>query len=88
MIGWGNLNGIISSNVYRGQDAPNFYLGHGVVLGYLTICLFLGSVIQTVLLRIENRKRRNGERDMWTQGLNTEQIELLGDRRPDFIYTT
>ncbi|KAJ5290761.1 hypothetical protein N7478_000012 [Penicillium angulare] len=88
MIGWGNLNGIVASNIYRAQDSPNFYLGHGVVLGYLTVCLFLGSVLQTVLLRIENRKRRSGERDVWIHGLNSEQIELLGDKQPGFIYTT
>jgi hypothetical protein len=88
MIGWGNLNGIVSSNIYRGQDAPNFYLGHGVVLGYLTVCLFFGSILQTVLLRIENRKRLSGQRDVRVQGLNSRQIELLGDMRPDFIYTT
>jgi hypothetical protein len=88
MIGWGNLNGIVASNVYRAQDAPKFYPGHGVVLGYLTICLFLGSILQMILLRIENRKRRNGDRDVWVQGLNPEEIRLLGDKRPDFIYTT
>lgn len=88
MIGWGNLNGIVASNIYRGEDAPNFYLGHGVVLGYLTICLFCGSFLQTILLRVENRKRRSGERDVWVQGLDSEQVAMLGDKRPDFIYTT
>ncbi|KAJ5088902.1 hypothetical protein N7456_012518 [Penicillium angulare] len=88
MIGWGNLNGIVSANVYRGTDAPNFYLGHGVVLGYLTVCLLFGSFLQTILLRVENRKRRNGSRDSWLHGLSPEQINLLGDQRPDFIYVT
>ncbi|KAL3440043.1 major facilitator superfamily domain-containing protein [Aspergillus insuetus] len=88
MIGWCNLNGIVSSTIYRGQNAPNFYLGHGVVLGYLTVCLFFSSILQTVLLRIENRKRLSGQRDVWMQGLDSWQIELLGDMRPDFIYTT
>ena len=88
MIGWGNLNGIVASNVYRGRDAPKYYLGHSVVLGYLTICIFFGSILQTVLLRIENRKRRNGHRDHLINELSDEQIRQMGDRRPDFIYTT
>lgn len=88
MIGWGNLNGIVSSNIYRGKDAPNFYPGHGTVLGYLTVFLLGGSILQTILLRIENRKRRRGERDYRIQGLTPSQIDLLGDQRPDFIYTT
>lgn len=88
MIGWGNLNGIVSSNIYRGEDSPNFYPGHGTVLAYLALFLLGGSILQTVLLRIENKKRRNGERDHRVDGLSAVQISELGDQRPDFIYTT
>lgn len=87
VIGWGNLNGVMSSNIYRGQDAPHYTLGHAVVLGYLTIGLLGGSVLNWFLLRAENRKRINGERDHWVQGLDEKQIEDLGDKRPDFLYT-
>ncbi|KAJ5372989.1 Major facilitator superfamily domain general substrate transporter [Penicillium concentricum] len=87
IIGWGNLNGIVSSNIYRAEDKPRYYPGHGVVLGYLVLFQFGGSVLQYILLRRENGKRRRGERDHWVQGLDQNQIELLGDKRPDFIYT-
>ncbi|KAJ5670806.1 uncharacterized protein N7477_006169 [Penicillium maclennaniae] len=87
IIGWGNLNGIVSSNIYRDQDAPRFYPGHGVVLAYLVLFLCGGSILQYFLLRRENRKRVRGDRDHWTEGLDQSQIELLGDKRPDFIYT-
>ncbi|KAF4766245.1 hypothetical protein HAV15_011032 [Penicillium sp. str.  len=87
IIGWGNLNGIVSSNIYREDDKPKYYPGHGVVLGYLVLFLFGGSVVQYLLLRRENGKRRRGERDHWIEGLDQNQIELLGDKRPDFIYT-
>lgn len=87
VIGWGNLNGVMSSNVYRQQDAPHYGLGHAIVLGYLTVGLFGGSVLNWLLLRRENRKRLNGERDHWVQGLGEQEIEALGDRRPDFLYT-
>ncbi|CAI7651710.1 unnamed protein product [Penicillium viridicatum] len=87
IIGWGNLNGIVSSNIYRDDDKPNYYPGHGVVLGYLVLFLFGGSVVQYFLLRRENGKRRRGERDHWIEGLDQSEIELLGDNRPDFIYT-
>ncbi|CRG91219.1 putative transporter C1002,16c [Talaromyces islandicus] len=88
MIGWGNLNGIVSSNIYRGEDSPNFYPGHGTVLAYLALFLLGGSILQTMLLRIENKKRRNGERDHRVNGLSEVEISELGDQRPDFIYTT
>ncbi|KAJ5675404.1 hypothetical protein N7462_008301 [Penicillium macrosclerotiorum] len=87
IIGWGNLNGIVSSNIYREKDKPRFYPGHGVVLGYLVLFLFGGSILQYVLLRRENAKRRRGERDHWVEGLGQSEVELLGDKRPDFLYT-
>ncbi|KAH8676100.1 major facilitator superfamily domain-containing protein [Xylariales sp. PMI_506] len=85
VIGWGNLNGIVSSNIYF--SSPKFYQGHGVVLAYMSIFLFGGSILMTTLLRIENKKRRDGKRDHWIQGKNPQEIEALGDKRPDFLYT-
>ena len=85
VIGWGNLNGVVSSNIYF--DGPRFYAGHGVVMGYMAVFLFGGSVLMTALLRRENAKRRRGERDYWVAGLGEREIEELGDRRPGFMYT-
>jgi len=87
VIGWGNLNGIVSSNIYRAADSPRYKPGHGVVLGYETLFLFGGSVLQYLLLKRENAKRRRGERDYWIEGKSEAEIETLGDKRPDFIYT-
>ena len=88
VIGWGNLNGIVSSNIYRDEDAPNYRPGHGVVLGYLLLFLFGGSLITHFMLVGENKKRREVKRDGWIVGKSESEVELLGDRRPDFIYTT
>lgn len=85
MIGWGNLNGIVSSNVWSGQ--PPFFSGHGICIAYLTLCLFGGSLLFHVLLSRENAKRRAGERDHWAVGKTDLEIYLMGDKRPDFYYT-
>ncbi|KAM5506301.1 hypothetical protein McanMca71_002494 [Microsporum canis] len=87
IIGWGNLNGVVSSNIYRAEDAPGFFPGHGTVLGYMIVFLLGGSILQHVLLRIENGKRIRGERNAWAEGQDAYGIEMLGDKRPDFIYT-
>lgn len=87
VIGWGNLNGIVSSNVYRGNDSPRYFPGHGVVLGYLVVFLLVGSIVQYALLRWENHKRLRGARDHLVEGLDAEQVYRRGDLRPDFIYT-
>ncbi|KAF2684684.1 MFS general substrate transporter [Lentithecium fluviatile CBS 122367] len=86
VIGWGNLNGVVSSNIYRGADKPRFFLGHGVVLAYLVLFLFVGSVVTRFLLVWENKKRLRGDRDVWVEGMDEQEIEMLGDKKPDFIY--
>lgn len=84
VIGWGNLNGIVSSNIYQG--GPNYFSGHLVVLIYMTFCLFGGSVVMRYLLVHENRLRREGKRDDRIQGLSRREQDLLGDQHPEFMY--
>ncbi|KAH8879027.1 MFS general substrate transporter [Thozetella sp. PMI_491] len=85
MIGWGNINGIVSSNMW--YDAPRFIAGHATIIAYLSLCSLVGSIVFYLLLARENKARREGKRDIWVEGKNESQIELLGDNRPDFIYT-
>ena len=87
VIGWGNLNGVVASNIYRAKDKPRYQLGHAVVLAYLALWLCIGSIVTRILLAWENKKRRSGARDGWVEGKSQSEVELLGDRRPDFIYT-
>ncbi|KAK2798835.1 hypothetical protein FQN50_008696 [Emmonsiellopsis sp. PD_5] len=87
VIGWGNLQGCVTSNIYRGDDKPKFYPGHGTVLAYLVLFQLGGSVVQYIMLRRENARRLRGDRDGWVEGLDAKQIEMRGDLRPDFIYT-
>lgn len=84
---WGNLNGVVASNIYRQADAPAYRPGHGVVVGYLVVFLFAGSIATTYALRTENKKRLGGKRDHWAEGKSPAEMRKLGDERPDFIYT-
>jgi predicted MFS family arabinose efflux permease len=86
VIGWGNLNGVVSSNIYRGREKPKYTSGHAVVLAYLVLWLLGGSIVTRFLLARENGKRQRGERDGWVEGKSADEIEALGDKRPDFIY--
>ena len=81
VIGWGNINGVVSSNIYRAQDKPGYRPGHAVVMGYMLLFLLGGSVIQHLLLRAENAKRRAGKRDVWIEGKTEAEITALGDKR-------
>ncbi|KUI58110.1 hypothetical protein VP1G_05408 [Cytospora mali] len=86
VIGWGNLNGVISSNIYF--QGPRYFQGHGIILAYLILFLLGGSILMTVGLRRENRKRREGKRDNWALDKSEKELEQMGDQRPDFFYTT
>ncbi len=82
VIGWGNLNGVVSSNIYRESDRRTHYkIGHSVVLAYLVLFLLGGSIVQYFALKRENAKRRSGARDGWIEGKTEKEIELLGDKR-------
>ncbi|KAJ4410606.1 hypothetical protein N0V82_009197 [Gnomoniopsis sp. IMI 355080] len=85
VIGWGNLNGVVSSNIYF--QSPRYYQGHGVVLAYMVLFLLGGSLFMTLMLRRENKKRIEGKRDNWAVGKSEYELEQEGDKRPDFIYT-
>ncbi|KAJ6515008.1 MFS general substrate transporter [Mycena vitilis] len=59
-ISMGNLNGAVSSNVYRARDTPWYPLG--LVLMY--ICIGIAANSATLyLLKRENARRDRGERD-------------------------
>lgn len=67
IISFGNLNGAVSSNVYRARDKPWYTLGHGMVLMYIGLGM-ISSIICVFFLDKENKKRDRGERD-----------EIIGD---------
>lgn len=87
VVGTGNLSGIASSNIFMPSDSPRFVIGLSVVLATMTCCLLLGSIVMHVMLRAENRKRQSGRRANMLAGKSAEELWVMGDMRPDFIYT-
>jgi len=75
VISFGNINGAVSSNVYRARDKPWYTLGHGIVLAYIGIGFFCALTF-LFLLRRENAKRMNGERDEIIVGVNDEKNDI------------
>lgn len=86
VIGWGNLNGVVSSNIYQMKDKPRYLPGHGVVLAYMILFLLGGTIVTHVGLRVENGKRRSGKRESWIEGKTEEEIRALGDKRYGFFF--
>ncbi|KAI0756700.1 MFS general substrate transporter [Daedaleopsis nitida] len=73
-IGWGNLNGAVTSNVYRAVDKPWYRLGHGIVLAYIAIG-WITSLALYLLLRRENARRDRGERDEVIEGIDNKHAD-------------
>ncbi|KAM5372976.1 hypothetical protein ACJZ2D_007187 [Fusarium nematophilum] len=87
VVGWGNLNGVVSSNIYLEAEKPRYWSGHGVVLAYQVCFLLGGSIFMHFALRKMNRDRRQGKLDAQWDSLTDEDKWIRGDLRPDFIYT-
>jgi hypothetical protein len=88
VVGWGNMNGVVSSNIYMNSEKPHYRTGHGIVLAYMVLFLFGGTCFMHFMLKRENNLRKSGRRDDLLQGKTESEIEIMGDKRPDFIYTT
>jgi hypothetical protein len=83
-VGFGNLGGIVASNVFLGSEAPKYPTGYGVSLGMLWIC---GAACTGLfwLAKRENRMRERGDRD---RRLQEPDADNLGDDHPAFRLTT
>ncbi|KAI0800960.1 MFS general substrate transporter [Fomes fomentarius] len=73
-IGWGNLNGAVTSNVYRAVDKPWYRLGHGIVLAYIGIG-WLSSLALYFFLKHENALRQRGLRDEVIDGVENDTAD-------------
>ncbi|KAH7137729.1 major facilitator superfamily domain-containing protein [Dactylonectria macrodidyma] len=87
VVGWGNLNGVVSSNIYLVKQAPRFWTGHSVVLGYQVVFLLGASIFMHFALARQNKLQREGKMDEKWDAMTEEQRWVAGDRRPDFTYT-
>lgn len=84
-IGFGNLGGIVASNVYLPGQAPTYTLGFGMGLGFLWMCV-LCAVIFLLYLGRENRLRNEGRRNDRFD-LPTDVQNNLGDDHPSFRFS-
>ncbi|KAI4526357.1 MFS general substrate transporter [Schizophyllum commune Loenen D] len=99
-IGFGNLNGAVTSNVYRATDAPWYPLGHGIVLAYIAIG-FISSAVFLIGLKRANASKERGVHDEIVHGVenkhaherngtyaSVEEARMdKGDRWSGFKYT-
>ncbi|GAP92265.1 putative MFS general substrate transporter [Rosellinia necatrix] len=83
-LGFGNIGGIVASNIFIQSEAPQYRTGYGVSLGFLGICATACTILFFGVRR-ENMKRDRGERDY---RLEKPDAHNLGDDHPDWRFTT
>ncbi|MCJ1381622.1 hypothetical protein MMC17_004733 [Xylographa soralifera] len=84
-ISIGNLGAVLGTQLYRSNDGPRYFVGHGFAMGYLVANVFVVGTLWAVLRR-ENGKRERGERDGRLVGVDEE--EWLGDEDPRWRFQT
>jgi hypothetical protein len=79
-IGFGNLGGIVASNIFLQSEVPTYRTGYGVSLGLLAFS-GVACTMLFVLVKWENAKRERGERDARLEEVDWDN---LGDDHPRF----
>lgn len=84
VVGWGNLNGVISSNIYF--EKPDYTVGHATVMAFMIVFLLGGSILLRLLLANENRS--NGIEYGHDQISSSPKTEApMEETRKKFVYT-
>ncbi len=83
-VGFGNLGGVIAGFSFRSKDAPRYFSGHGLLIGTVTMSLFLCIFMHIYLVR-ENSRRdiemaaRGLTLDSYTEEMKYEEREKGDD---------
>lgn len=83
-IGFGNIGGIIASNIFPSDEAPRFITGYSVNVGLIWLAA-IAAVVLLLLMKSENDKRDQGKRDQMLQ-LPEDEKDNLGDDHPRFRF--
>ena len=84
-VGFGNVGGIIASNIFITEEAPLYLRGYTTSLGLLWMC-GVGSTLLLIGMSRENKRRDNGERD-YRYDFPLEEVDNLGDDHPRFRFS-
>jgi MFS family permease len=84
-IGVANFGGAMSSNFYRAQDAPQYRLGHGLEVMFLSLAIISATCVELLYVRWNKKKQLDLDAGLYDTH-TMEQISALGDKGPYFKY--
>ena len=83
-IGFGNIGGIIASNIFNQKYGQSYTIGYSVTLAAMLFCGLMSSLFAFGLMR-ENKMREEGKRDHRLQ-LDESILGNMGDDDPRFRF--
>lgn len=75
----------MASNFYRQADKPRYFLGHGLVLGFVVLG-FISTGLLVLGYRSANRNRAQRIVDGSAASISPQELAALGDKAPTFRY--
>lgn len=84
-IGFGNFGGIVSSNIYRAQDAPRFLLGHGIQILFVSLGI-IAATASFIGYSVSNSKNSKKIQAGAYDNYSDEELLEMGDKSPYFVY--
>ncbi|KAH6897069.1 major facilitator superfamily domain-containing protein [Thelonectria olida] len=85
-VSCGQVGGIISALVFPKSDGPQYVPGISVCIGFQVLGI-LAAANMWICCGWENKQRDAGKRDHLRE-LSEDEVDKLGEKHPDFRYTT
>ncbi|ODV89722.1 hypothetical protein CANCADRAFT_142936 [Tortispora caseinolytica NRRL Y-17796] len=85
-IGMSSAGGVISSYIFRPQDAPRYLLGKGVCIGAIVLGSLVATFMRFYLKRQNDKKKQYLEEHPEIQDRDPKEFTSLGTKNPFFNY--
>ena len=85
-ISVGNLSGAFASNFYREPDAPKYYLGHGLEIGFIVMGI-AATLINIFRYRSFNARKEEKLAEGEAAKYTVDELSEQGDKAVTFKYT-
>jgi hypothetical protein len=83
-IGFGNVAGLIASNIFIISQRPYYKMGYSICLSLILLTM-VAATLMAVYMKLENKKRDEGKRD-YMLSLPADELYNLGDAHPTFRF--
>ncbi|KAH6974573.1 putative MFS nicotinic acid transporter Tna1 [Ilyonectria sp. MPI-CAGE-AT-0026] len=85
LMTFGNLGGVVGSNIFLARQAPDYWLGYGFSLALVVVAIIATLTMRVLLLRINAKRDAMDESEVYATYTESQLLEM-GDKSPLFRY--